>query len=79
MRSAVVLFAGSAALGAALLAGSAVFESRMERDYLHHSDRLAEPVAATWQWMRKRRSSGIIYRVSRNWIKVPGCWAKNTG
>ena len=42
LRSAVVLFAGSAALGAALLAGSAVFESRMERDYLHHSDRLAE-------------------------------------
>lgn len=42
LRSAVVLLAGSAALGAALLAGSAVFESRMERDYLHHSDRLAE-------------------------------------
>ena len=42
LRSAVVLFAGSAALGAALLVGSAVFESRMGRDYLHHSDRLAE-------------------------------------
>ena len=42
LRSAVVLSAGAAALGASLLAGSAVFESRMERDYLYHSDRLAE-------------------------------------
>ena len=42
LRSAVVLFAGAAALGAALLAGSAVFENRMERDYLYHSNRLAE-------------------------------------
>ena len=42
LHSAVVLFAGSAALGAALLAGSAVFENRMEQDYLYHSDRLAE-------------------------------------
>ena len=42
LRSAVVMFAGSAALGISLLAGSAVFESRMERDYLYHSERLAE-------------------------------------
>ena len=42
LRSALVLFVGAAALGASLLAGSAVFESRMERDYLYHSERLAE-------------------------------------
>lgn len=42
LRSVLVMFAGSAALGASLLAGSALFESRMERDYLFHSDRLAE-------------------------------------
>ena len=42
LRSALVMFTGFAALGASLLAGSATFESRMQRDYLYHSDRLTE-------------------------------------
>lgn len=42
LRNAVVMSAGSAALGISLVAGSAVFESRMEREYRYHSGRLNE-------------------------------------
>ena len=42
LRGAVVLSAGCAALGVSLVAGSAVFESRMEREHHYHSDRLNE-------------------------------------
>lgn len=42
LRSAVVMSAGSAALGISLVAGSAAFESRMEREHRYHSDRLNE-------------------------------------
>ena len=42
LRSAVVMSAGTATLGISLVAGSAVFESRMERENRAHSDRLNE-------------------------------------
>lgn len=42
MRGAVVLFAGCAALGVCLLAGGAVFERRMEREYRYHDARLQD-------------------------------------
>ena len=42
LRRAVAMSAGAAALGISLVAGSAVFESRMEREHRHHSDRLNE-------------------------------------
>ena len=42
LRSAMVLFAGSTALGISLLAGSALFKDRMARQYRHHSERLNE-------------------------------------
>lgn len=44
LRGALVMFTGSAALGISLVAGSAAFESRMEREHRYHSDRLNEIV-----------------------------------
>ena len=40
LRGAVTLFISAATLSAALLSGSAYFESRMEQDYLGNSDQL---------------------------------------
>ena len=42
LRSALLVFTGSAVLGASLLAGSALFKVRMERQHRHHTGRLDE-------------------------------------
>lgn len=42
LRSALVMFTGSAALAVSLLAGSALFKARMDRQHRQHTERLNE-------------------------------------
>ena len=84
LRNAVIMFAGSAALGAALLAGSEIFARRMEQAYQYHRGQLD---ASSQRYLavdeeekiirdylprfRHLRQAGVLGREHRlNWIEV---------